>query len=92
MITVNIFSKIPGEVNKFLSHFYNTNLSLDTALSWNKNYANPIEITELIGTFIDNIDDYSLNMWISLDKGIYLHVTEHNADDIIKYLYERFPY
>ena len=40
MITVNIFSKIPGEVNKFLSHFYNTNLSLDTALSWNKNYAN----------------------------------------------------
>jgi hypothetical protein len=92
MITVNIFSKIPGEVNKFLSHFYNTNLSLDTALSWNKNYANPIEITEIIGTFIDNIDDYSLNMWISLDKGIYLHVTEHNADDIIKYLYERFPY
>ena len=92
MITVYIFSKIPGEVNKFLSHFYNTNLSLDTALSWNKNYANPIEITEIIGTFIDNIDDYSLNMWISLDKGIYLHVTEHNADDIIKYLYERFPY
>lgn len=92
MITVNIFSKIPGEVNKFLSHFYNTNLSLDTALSWNKNYANPIEITEIIGTFIDNIDDYSLNMWISLDKGIYIHVTEHNADDIIKYLYERFPY
>ena len=92
MITVNIFSKIPGEVNKFLSHFYNTNLSLDTALSWNKNYANPIEITEIIGTFIDNIDDYSLNMCISLDKGIYLHVTEHNADDIIKYLYERFPY
>ena len=92
MITVNIFSKIPGEVNKFLSHFYNTNLSLDTALSWNKNYANPIEITEIIGTFIDNIDHYSLNMWISLDKGIYLHVTEHNADDIIKYLYERFPY
>lgn len=92
MITVNIFSKIPGEVNKFLSHFYNTNLSLDTALSWNKNYANPIEITEIIGTFIDNIDDYSLNMWISLDKGIYLHVTEHNANDIIKYLYERFPY
>ena len=92
MITVNIFSKIPGEGNKFLSDFYNTNLSLDTALSWNKNYANPIEITEIIGTFIDNIDDYSLNMWISLDKGIYLHVTEHNADDIIKYLYERFPY
>ena len=92
MITVNLFSEKPGEVNKFLSHFYNTNLELNTALKWNKQYANPVELAEIIGTYIDNIDNYSLNMWISLDKDIYLHVTEHNADDIIKYLYERFPY
>ena len=92
MITVNLFSEKPGEVNKFLSHFYNTNLELNTALKWNKQYANPVEMAEIIGTYIDNIDNYSLNMWISLDKDIYLLVTEHNADDIIKYLYERFPY
>ena len=92
MITVNLFSEKPGEVNKFLSHFYNTNLELNSALSWNKNYENPIEMAEIIGVYIDNVDNYTLNMWISLDKGIYLHVNEYNADDIIKYLYERFPY
>lgn len=92
MITVNLFSEKPGEVNKFLSHFYNTNLELNSALSWNKNYENPIEMAEIIGIYIDNVDNYTLNMWISLDKGIYLHVNEYNADDIIKYLYERFPY
>ncbi len=92
MVTVNLFSEKEGEVNKFLSHFYNTNLDLDSALKWNKEYNNPIEMVEIIGTYVDNIENFSLNMWISLDKDIYLHVTEQNANDIIKYLYERFPY
>lgn len=92
MVTVNLFSEKKGEVNKFLSHFYNTNLDLDSALKWNKEYNNPIEMVEIIGTYVDNIENFSLNMWISLDKDIYLHVTEQNANDIIKYLYERFPY
>ena len=92
MVTVNLFSEKEGEVNKFLSHFYNTNLDLDSALKWNKEYNNPVEMVEIIGTYVDNIENFSLNMWISLDKDIYLHVTEQNANDIIKYLYERFPY
>ena len=92
MVTVNLLSEKEGEVNKFLSHFYNTNLDLDSALKWNKEYNNPIEMVEIIGTYVDNIENFSLNMWISLDKDIYLHVTEQNANDIIKYLYERFPY
>lgn len=92
MVTVNLFSEKEGEVNKFLSHFYNTNLDLDSALKWNKEYNNPIEMAEIIGTYVDNIENFSLNMWISLDKDIYFHVTEQNANDIIKYLYERFPY
>jgi len=28
----------------------------------------------------------------SLDKGIYINVTEENADNLIRYLYERYPY
>ena len=92
MVTVNLFSEKEGEVNKFLSHFYNTNLDLDSALKWNKEYNNPIEMVEIIGTYVDNIENFSLNMWISLDKDIYLHVTEQNPNDIIKYLYERFPF
>ena len=31
-------------------------------------------------------------MWISLDENAFLNVTDYNADSIIRYLYERFPY
>ena len=37
-------------------------------------------------------EKYKINMWISLDKGFFLNVTEHNADQIIRYLFERYPY
>lgn len=92
MITVNLFSEKKGEINKFLSNFYNTDIGLNNNLNWQKKYDNPIEIADIVGTYIDNIDNYFLNMWISLDRGVYIHVTESNANDIIKYLYERFPY
>lgn len=89
---VHLSSKKKGELNKFLSSFYNTNLELEDSLTWQKKYANPIELAEIIGTYIDNSDDYALLMWICLDKNVFIHVTSENADDIIKYLYERFPY
>lgn len=93
MVTIiNLYSDKKGEINKFLSHFYNTNLNIESALKWEKKFNNPIEMVELIGTFIDNNEDYKINMWISLDKDIFINVTEHNVDDIIKYLYERYPY
>ena len=92
LVTVNLYSQKKGELNRFLSHFYNTNFDIETSLSWEKKYANPIELAEIVGTFIDNFEDFDLTMWISLDKNIFVHITEENADDIIKYLYERFPY
>jgi len=92
LATVNLYSEKHGEINRFLSNYYNTNLQLENRKRWEKKYNNPIEITEIIGTFIDNSDNYSINMWISIDKGIFITITNENADDIIKYLYERFPY
>lgn len=90
--TVNLYSEKRGEINKFLSYFYNTNLNIENSLKWEKDFNNPIEMAEIIGTFIDNKEDYNINMWISLDKDIFINVTEHNVNEIIKYLYERFPY
>ena len=90
--TVNFYSKQYGEINKFLSKYYNTEMGLDNSLKWEKKYNNPIEITELIGTFIDNIDNYKINMWVSIDTDIYIRISNENADLVIKYLYERFPY
>ncbi len=91
MVTVNLYSQKKGELNKFLSRFYNTYFDIDD-LAWEKKYANPIELAEIVGTFIDNSDNYMLSMWICLDKNVFVRVTENNADEIIKYLYERFPY
>lgn len=91
-VSVSLYSQKKGELNRFLSHFYNTNFDIEDSLNWEKKYANPIELAEIIGTFIDNSEDYVLSMWISLDKNVLVHVTQENANDIIRYLYERFPY
>ena len=90
--TVNLYSNQKGELNNFLSRFYNTNLEIYDNLKWEKKYANPLELAEIIGIFIDNLDNYNITMWISLDKDVFISISEDNADDIIKYLYERYPY
>lgn len=93
MVTiVNLYSEKEGEINKFLSKFYNTNVNVLNSLKWEKEYNNPIEMAEIIGAFIDNKDKYNVNMWVSLDKGIFINVTENNVNELIRYLYERFPY
>ena len=46
----------------------------------------------MAGTALKIDDDYVLNMWLSLDKDVFVNVTSENADSIIRYLYERFPY
>lgn len=92
MVSVNLFSETPGEIENFLSSFYNTSLGLIENLSWKQTYQNPIELAEIIGTYADNVEDFTIDMWICLDSGIYINVTDKNANDIIKYLYERYPY
>ena len=90
--TVNLYSTKKGELNNFLSRFYNTDLEIYNDLNWEKKYTNPLELTEIIGVYIDNSDLYNLKMLICIDKNLFITITEDNANDIIKYLYERFPY
>ena len=89
---ITLFSDKKGELNKFLSSFYKTNLEIYNNLKWEKESANPVELADIIGVFVDNYGNYLLNMWLSLDKNIFVNITEDNADEIIKYLFERFPY
>lgn len=89
---VRLQSKQKGELNRFLSEFYDTNLEIENETKWIKQYKNPVEITDLIGVYIDNINKYNLKMWIILDKDIYIKISEQNANMIIKYLFERYPY
>ena len=40
-VSVNLYSNKEGELNSFLSKFYNTNLEIESHLKWNKTYKNP---------------------------------------------------
>ena len=91
-VCVNLYSTKIGEIKRFLNAFYNKDIKLENDLKWNKNFENPTEINDIIGAFIENNDKYKINMWISLDKGVYINITEYNADKIIRYIYERYPY
>lgn len=89
---VNLYSNKKGEISRFLSSYYNKQIKLDNDLKWENKYENSIEIADIIGAFIDNNDKFNINMWVSLDEDAFLNVTDDNADNIIRYLYERFPY
>lgn len=82
---VSLYSQTNQEIANFLKSFNNINVD-NNLLEWKKEFENPIEIADIIGVFIDNNEKYKINMWISLDKGFFLNVTEHNADQIIRYL------
>ena len=76
-----------NKVNSFFSQNETNNI-----LEWQKKYQNPLEIVDIIGTFIENNDKFKINMWVSLDKDVYINVTDENADTIIRYIYERYPW
>lgn len=90
---VRLYSNVEDEIRHFLQKFYqkNSKISKDT-LEWEHIYENPIEIADIIGIFAENSQNYAIAMWISMDKDVFINVTEQNADAIIRYLYERFPY
>ena len=81
-----------NKLNAINKYFNDSNLKLSDELLWEKHYDNPIEIADIIGTFIENNENYKINMWVSLDKDFFININEYNADKIIRYLYERYPW
>lgn len=94
---VKLYSDVKGEINSFLNKFYLATeeilkqVNSDT-LELEIDYKNPVEMSDLIGTFIENKENFKINMWICIDEDVLINVTGNNADEIIRYLYERFPY
>lgn len=93
---VKLYSSKENEINRFLETFFTQEEKIDkphsSLLEWQKKYQNPLEIADIIGTFIENNDKFKINMWISLDQNIFINITDTNADKIIRYLYERYPW
>ena len=92
MSIVNLYSEKSGEIGRFLYDFYEKKITLENDLKWEKFFENTVDMADIIGIYVDNKDDFKVNMWISLDEGAFINVTESNADTIIRYLYERYPY
>ncbi len=91
-VTVSLYSNKNGEIARFLHDFYEKNIDIKNDLEWEVEFKNPTQSASIIGTFIDNNKKFKINMWVSLDTGFYINVTDFNADKIIRYLYERYPY
>lgn len=91
-VTVSLYSTENGEIARFLHNFYEKNIEIKNGLEWEEEFKNPTQSASIIGAFIDNNEKFKINMWVSLDTGFYINVTDFNADKIIRYLYERYPY
>ena len=89
---LNLYSDKHGEIPRFLHDFYKYNIALNNDLKWEKVFDNPVEMVDIVSTLIDNKDLYKINIWVSLDEGAFINVTENNVDKLIRYLYERYPY
>ena len=80
---VILFSYKYGELNNFLSKFYNKNIGLEDSLSWQKEFSNPVDMSEIIAAFVDNDEpSNSMTMWISLDEDVFIKITSANADNV----------
>ena len=90
--TVNLFSENSNNLRKFLTLFYQNEIKLEDDYFFEKKFENPIDMIELISTLIDNNEKFNTGIWISLDKNIYINITDYNLDKIIRYLFERYPY
>lgn len=91
-VVVTLYSKKNNEIDRFLNKYNKKIIHDKNAMEWKNCIENPIEIADIIGVFIDNNDNFDINMWISLDKNFFINVTNNNADQIIRYLFERYPY
>ena len=91
MLLLIYIVKNGNEISRFLNSYTKEKIENNT-LQWKKEFKNPIEIADIIGVFIDNNETFDINMWISLDTDFFINVTDNNANKIIRYLFERYPY
>ena len=55
---VILYSDKSSEINNFLNKFYSNKSDLGKSTSWKKEFPNPVEITEFIAAFADNVQSF----------------------------------
>ena len=82
---VNLYSNVPGEINRFLSSFFNKNLKLSAnVMQWAYSYKNPLDSINIICTLMDNIDKYKIDLFIQFGRNDTYTVTKHNYNNVVK--------
>lgn len=89
--SLNLYSENENEIKKFLEKYYSKNFELSNDLFYNKEFDNPIDMIEIVSCLIDNSDKYNIAPWINLDDDVYIFITDNNLNNVIKYLFERYP-
>lgn len=90
---IRLYSDKEGEIPSFLARFFeNHQPTMPNELLWQKEYENPLEMVDMMGALIENQEDYKINMWISLDQDLFINITKSSINEVIRYLYERYPY
>lgn len=89
---IDIYSEKHNEIKNFIDKFYENDINCENTLEYKVTFENPIKASDIISAFIDNNDKFDIHMWLSLDENVFINITEHNADKIIRYLFERYPY
>lgn len=79
-VLVDLYSNKQKEIKKFLEKFFNTNVNVEKDLEYEIKFENPVESANLIGVFVDNNENYDIAMWVSLDRGFFINVTDHNDE------------
>ncbi len=90
---LKLYSTNTNEIAQFLKLFYSKSIQLSNPLYWEKVYSNPLEMSDIISAFIDNNEYFpNTNMWVSIDKDVFINIKDDNYNYFIQYLYERYPY
>ena len=89
---VDVYSQNSLEIKKFLKAFLDKDININNNQKCEIIYNNPLYCADIISSYIDNEDKFNINLWVSFDKNFFVNITKYNADKIIRYLFERYPY
>lgn len=90
-LTVNLWSRKPGELKRFLESYYCGETGVnENQGEWACVYAKPLEAVDIISAVMDNNDRYQIVLCIQVDEGQLHHITAENHNEVIKDIFQLF--
>lgn len=90
-VTVNMWSKKPGELENFLRSFYQTEVKISgDARQWIEEYKNPLKSVDIISALMDNRHKFDIVLYVQVGQEDLYRITEENYNDVIKGIFILF--